>query len=184
MFMLGAVSGLLGGAGGAAAGAAGAAAGTAGAAASTGISISTILQGVATIGGVVASIAAGNAESESLKAQARDAEAEKPIETLQHVERRRSLLKAAQESVGELDAAYASSGVDLSFGSARQARENTFREADIGLNSDAGTTASRLNRLSERASNYYRMAKNARKMGVIGGLTRGLGGLSSLMQQV
>ena len=57
MFMLGAVSSLLGG--GSAAGAA-----TAGAAATgSGFSIGSVLQGLATVGGVVASIAAGNAQA-------------------------------------------------------------------------------------------------------------------------
>ena len=179
MMMLGAMTGLLGGAG-----TAGATAGAAATTASTGLSISSILQGVATVGGVVASIAAGNAEADSLKMQARDAEEEKTLEVVQSVDRKRSLLKSAQEAVGEVDTAYAASGVDLSFGSAAQARQDVFREADRGLNSDSATTGSRLNRLTERAQNLYRMAKGARRMGVIGGITRGLSGFASLAQQV
>jgi hypothetical protein len=179
MMMMGALTGLLGGAG-ATAGTAGAAATTA----STGLSISSILQGVATVGGVVASIAAGNAEASNLKMQARDAEEEKTVEVLQSVDRKRSLLKGAQEAMGEIDVAYASSGVDLSFGSAAQAKKDVFRETDLSLNSESATTGSRLNRLTERAQNYYRMAKSAKRMGVIGGITRGLSGFASLAQQV
>lgn len=183
MMMLGAMSGLLGGAG-ATAGAAGATAGAAATTASTGLSISSILQGVATVGGVVASIASGNAEASNLKMQALDAEEEKTLEVVQSADRKRSLLKGAQEAVGEIDTAYAASGVDLSFGSAAQAKQDVFREADRGINSDSATTGSRLSRLSERAQNLYRMAKGARRMGVIGGLTRGLSGFASLAQQV
>jgi hypothetical protein len=175
MMMMGALSGMLGGAG-AAAGTAGAAASTA----STGLSISSILQGVATVGGVVASIAAGNAEASNLKMQARDAEEEKTLEVLQSVDRKRSLLKGAQEAMGEIDTAYAASGVDLSFGSAAQAKKDVFRETDLSLNSESATTGSRLSRLTERAQNYYRMAKGAKLMSRIGGLTRGLSGFAEI----
>jgi hypothetical protein len=171
---------LLGGLGTALSG--GAAAGGA-AAAGTGFSISSVLQGLATVGGVVATIAAGNAEAQRLEMQANDAEAEKPFETLQSVDRKRGLLKAAAEAVGQQDVAYAASGVDLSFGSARQARTDAFRELDVGLETDSGTTMSRLARLTERAANYRSMAKNARRMGLISGLTSGLQGFTSLGQQ-
>jgi hypothetical protein len=180
MFMLGAVSGILGGGGAAA----GAGAGTAAATAGTGLSISSVLQGVATVGSVVASIAAGNAEAQSLRAQAVDAEQEKGLEVLQSSERKRGLLAEAQEAIGEIDVAYAGSGVDLSFGSAQQARKRVFREADVALNSDSATVANRLNRLGERASGYRRMAKQAKAMGWLSGLTRGISGFASLAEQV
>lgn len=196
MFLTGAVAGLLGGAGGAA-GATAAAAGThalyggavaAGSAAAstagTGLSIASILQGVAGVGSVVASLAAGRAEADSLKLQAADAEQEKTLEVLQSAERKRGLLASAQDALGEMDVANAASGVDLSFGSARAARTATYRQADIALNSDSATTTSRLNRLTERASNYYRMAKNARKMSGLQALTRGFSVAASLAEQV
>lgn len=179
MMMMGALTGLLGGAGATAGTAA-----TAATTAATGLSISSILQGVATVGGVVASIAAGNDEAANLKMQGRDAEQEKTLEVLQSVDRKRSLLKGAQEAMGEVDVAYASSGVDLSFGSAAQAKKDVFRETDLSLNSESATTGSRLNRLTERAQNYYRMAKSARRLGVLNALTRGLQGFASLAQQV
>lgn len=172
-FMTTAVAGLLG-----------AGTATAGAAATTGISISSILQGIATVGGVVASIAAGNAEGEKLQAEGQDALQEKGLETLQSVERKRGLLKAAQEAVGQSDTAYAASGVDLSFGSAQEARTNVFREADLSLNSESATTAGRLSRLDERAQNLFRMASGARRMGILGALTRGASGFASIADQV
>lgn len=153
------------------------------AAASTGLSISSILQGVATVGGIVATIAAGNAEAEGLKAQARDAEAEKPFETLQSIDRKRSLLAAAQDAAGEADVAYAGSGVDLSFGSARQARQTVYREADLGLDTDSGTTSLRLDRLTERARNYRRMAKRTKLSSYLTAGVKGLSGISSIMDQ-
>lgn len=161
-----------------------AAAGTAVAStAATGLSISSILQGVATVGGVVASIASGNEQAASLEAQARDAQQEKGIETMQSVERKRGLLKQAQESVGQIDTAYAASGVDLSFGSAQEARTQVFRNADISLNSDSATTGSRLSRLSEREQNLFRMAAGARQSALFSGILGGLRGIASIRQQ-
>lgn len=180
MFLLTAVSGLFGGAGGAAAAGAGAATT---AAAGTGFSISSVLQGLATVGGVVASIAAGNAEAENLKMQARDVEAEKPLETLRSVERKRSLLKAAAEAVGEEDAAYAASGADLSFGTAAQARQSVYRQTDLGLNTDSATTEMKINRLTEKSRNLRLMAKRAKSLGLLNAFSGGLGNAASLAEQ-
>ena len=126
------------------------------------------------------SIAAGNAEAQRMELAAQDAEAEKGFETVQSVDRKRSLLKSAAEAVGEQDVAYAASGVDLSFGSALQARKNVYREADVGLNTDSGTTMSRLSRLTERAAAYRSMAKNAKAMGLLQGFTSGFSGFASM----
>lgn len=182
MFLLSGAAGLLGG-GGAAAGAAATAATTAAGAASTGLSISSILQGVASVGGLVASISAGNAEAANLRAQARDAERQKPFEVLQSVDRKRSLLKAAGETLGQIDTAYAGSGVDLSFGSANQARKEVYRETDLGLTTDSATTSMRINRLTEQAGNFRMMAKRAKLSGVIGGFSSLFRTGASLVEQ-
>jgi hypothetical protein len=186
MMMLSTVAGMLGGGATAATGAAAATTATAASTAGlfgTGLSLTSILQGVATVGGVVAAIASGNAESASLAAEARDAEAEKPLETLQSVERKRSLLQGAAEAAGDADVAHAASGVDLSFGSAREARRDIYRKVDLSLNSDSSTTGGRLDRLSERARNLFRMSRTARSAGWLSGLTRGASGVVSILQQ-
>lgn len=169
MFLLSAASGLFG-AGGAAATAATAATGAA-AAAGPGLSLSSILSGVATVGGFVSSIMAGNAEADAARAAAIDAEREQSLENLQGINRRRSLKAAAAEALGEQDAAYAASGVDLSFGSAAEARRRALRETDMALTSDGGTQETRVARLQERAANYRRQAGRARMAGVISGIT-------------
>ena len=172
MFMLSAL-GLSGAAaGGAAATGAAAAAGAAGVgAAAGGLSLTSILTGVTTVGGLVASLAGGAAQADAMEAQAVDAEREQALENLQGIDRRRSLRAQATEAIGEMDAAYGASGVDLSFGSARQARTQAFRELDLGLTSDAGTQQTRLARLQERAANYRRGAKRAKLSGLISGVT-------------
>lgn len=180
------LAGLIGGGGAAAAGTAGAAAGAAGAAggaavgaAASGISLATILQGTATVLGLVTSIGAGAAEGDALEAQAIDAEREKSMETLQGISRRQSIRREMADAVGAQDVAYAASGVDLSFGTARAARTDAFRQADTALTIDTGNQETRVSRLSERAANYRRAAKNARRMGFINGL---LGATDSAVQ--
>ncbi len=169
------VAGLFGGG----AGAAGTAGGIGGAV-STVSTIGTILEGGATVLGLVSSIAAGSAEREQMELAAIDAEREQPLEILQNIERRTSLKAAAADAVGDIDTAYAASGVDLSFGSARKARQDVFRETDVGITSDAGTTMSRLSRLQERAANYRRMGKRAMRAGVLGGLAGAATGFSRI----
>lgn len=166
-------------AGGGAAAAGGAAATTA-AAAGSGFSLASILQGTATVLGVVSSISAGNAEGDALEAQAIDAQREQEIETLSGIERRGSIKKALAEAVGAQDVAYAASGVDLSFGTAGQARTEAFREADRAFTGSSATEQTRVGRLMERAANYRASAKRARRAGVVTGLTGGLKGAADI----
>lgn len=179
------ITGFLGLGGGAAA--TGAAAAGAGAAAATtaasGISLATILQGTATVLGVISSIAAGNAEGDQLDLQAKDAEREIPLENLQGIERRTSIKRALADQIGEENVAYAASGLDLSFGTAAQARSAAVDEADRALSIDSGTQEVRTSRLMERAANYRIGAKRARKSGLINGLVGGLEGFAGIAQR-
>lgn len=179
MQIFGGLLGFLGG-GGAAASTAGTAAASAGSAAATGATISSILEGTATVLGLATSIAAGQADAEQAELAAIDAERQQPLEILQGIDRRRSLKAAAAAAIGEMDVAHAASGVDLSFGSAGQARSEVFRESDLGLETDIGTTTTRLSRLQERAASYRRMGKRALTSGVIGGLANAAGGFARI----
>lgn len=174
------LAGLFGGG----AAAAGTAAGTAGAAAATagsGISLAGILQGTATVLGLLTSVAAGRQEADMLEAQAIDAEREKPLETLQGISRRQSIRRQMADAIGAQDTAYAASGVDLSFGTASEARKDAFREADTALAADIGNEQTRVSRLSERAAAYRRSAKNARRMGLVNGLMGAASGVASMV---
>lgn len=173
--LIGGLTSLFGGGGAAAAGGAAVGGGIA-----SGISLSTILQGTATVLGVVSSIAAGNAEGDMLELQAQDAEREKSLENLQGIERRASIKKAMMDAVGAQDVAYAASGVDLSFGTARAARKDAYREADLALTTDTGTQQTRQARLDERAANYRSQAKQAKRLGVLNGFVGGLEGFASI----
>lgn len=183
MEIFGSVLALFGG-GAAAAGTAApaaAAATTATSAAAGGLSISTILQGGATVLGLVSAISAGQAERDQMEMMAADAEAEQPLEMLKGIDRRRGLKLSAIDAIGEMDTAYAASGVDLSFGTAAQARQDAFRELDLGLTSDAGTTMTRLSRLTERAANYRSMGKRAMRAGIVSGLAGALSSGASIV---
>ncbi|CDX54576.1 putative golgin autoantigen [Mesorhizobium plurifarium] len=179
--LVGGLTSLFGG--GAAAGTTWAAA-NAGAAATTtaasGISLSSILQGTATVLGIVSSIGAGNADAAQAEMAAKDAESEQNLETLQGISRRTSIRKQMAEALGAEDVAYAASGVDLSFGTARNARTDAYREADLALTTDTGTEQTRISRLVERARNYRAMAKQARAGGVLNALTGGVKGLMDI----
>lgn len=178
MMLLGGLAGLVGG-GGAAGATVGA--GIAGAntvlAAGSGISLASILQGTATVLGIVSTIGAGYAQADQAEAAAIDAEMEQSNETLQGIERRASIKQAMMDALGAQDVAYAASGVDLSFGTARQARTDAYREADLALTTSTATEQTRVARLAERAQNYRRSAKQARMGGWLGGLTKGIGAL-------
>lgn len=178
MFLTAALAGLTG-----TGAAVGTAAATTAAAAGTGFSFASVLQGVATVSGLVASIAAGNADAAKYNLQAQDAESQKGFEIVQSADRKRSLLAAAQESVGKQDVAYAGSGVDLSFGSAAQSRTNAYREADLGLNTDTATTSLKLSRLDEQATNLRLRAKQASSMGFLNAIPSFLSGSASLARQ-
>ncbi len=147
----------------------------------SGLSLASILQGTATVLGIVSSISAGNENAAALEMQAADTDREQPLETLQGIERRTSIKRAMADALGAQDVAYAASGVDLSFGTAANARKDAYREADVALTADAGTEATRKIRLSERAASYRRSAKQAKRAGLFEGLMGGLkGGMSFL----
>lgn len=179
MMLLGGLAGLFGSGAAVAPGIAGAAT-MVGGAASGGFSLASLLQGTMTVLGVASAIGAGNAEAEALNAQADDAEREKPLETLQGLQRRGSIKRAMAEAVAAQDVGYAASGLDLSFGTARHARTEAFREADLALTTSQGTEETRIARLSERAANYRSMAKRARSRGLLNGLMGGLQGAMGL----
>lgn len=181
--LLGGLTSLFGGGAAATGAAAGtwAAANAGGAvAASSGLSLASILQGTATVLGVVSSIGAGNANAAQMELAASDAEAEQNIETLQGINRRTSIRKQMAEAIGAQDVAYAASGVDLSFGTAGAARRDAYREADLALTTATGTEQSRISRLVERAANYRAQAKQARRAGLISGLTGAATGFAKL----
>lgn len=160
--------------GGAAAGAAASSAAVSTATtAASGLTLKTLLQGTASVLGMYQAVQAGNADAEAANLAAIDAEREKPLETLQGLNRRAGIKQEMMNRVGEQDTAYAASGVDLSFGTPGQARRAAFREADNALTNDVATEQTRVARLDERAANYRKRAARARAGGWFDALTIG-----------
>ncbi|PZU23917.1 MAG: hypothetical protein DI589_06580 [Shinella sp.] len=169
------VSSIFGGGGAAASTAATTATSTAttAATAASGLTLKTLLQGTASVLGMYQAVQAGNADAEAANLAAIDAEREKPLETLQGINRRAGIKQEMMNRVGEQDVAYAASGVDLSFGTPGQARKAAFREADNALGNDVATEQTRIARLDERAANYRKRAARARAGGWFDALTIG-----------
>jgi hypothetical protein len=153
---------------------------TAGAAATSGFSLSTLFQGGATLLGAMSALSAGRADAEAAELAADDAAREVPLETLQGINRRTGIKAEMMKRVGELDTAYAATGTDLSFGTPNQARQEAFRQADLGLTSDVGTEQTRVARLQEREKAYRRRASRARAGGFFDALSIGLSGAKSI----
>lgn len=173
------VTSIFGGGATAAGATAGAAATATAAPAAAGFSLSSLLQGTATVLGMVQSINAGKADEEAANAAADDAAREIPLETLQGITRRTALKKEMMDSVGQQDVAYAASGVDLSFGTPSRARSEAFRQADLGLTSDVGTEQTRIGRLQEREAEYRKRARRARQSGLFNAAIIGVKGATS-----
>ena len=138
-----------------------------------GFSLAGILQGVATVAGIAGTLAAGRADAQAHEQAARDADMETAVETLQGIDRRRSIKGALIDAVGAQDVAYAASGADVSFGTAAQAREDAFREADFASSSATNTELQRTSRLAERGANYRLAARRARSGAVWQALAQG-----------
>lgn len=182
------LGGLLGGASSAAAGGAGAATAAATTVAGIpvatgGLSLSSLLQGTASVLGIVSTIGAGNAEAARAEMEASDADAEQSLENLQGIQRRSSIKRQLADAVGAQDVAYAASGVDLGFGTASNARSDAYSEADLALTSDAGTQQTRQSRLTERAANYRIMRKQSKRLNIFNAFTQGLSTAKSFMDR-
>ncbi|GCA49303.1 hypothetical protein KGO5_01746 [Sinorhizobium sp. KGO-5] len=152
----------------------------AGGAAAGGFSLSSLLQGTATVFSAFSALGAGEADAEQFELAADDAAREKPLETLQGINRRSGIKAEMMNRIAEQDVANAASGVDLSFGTPMQARQDAFRQGDLALSTDVGTEQTRIARLTEREANYRKRAKRARSAGMLDALTIGLTGATSI----
>lgn len=155
-------------------------AGTVAATAAPALSLSSLLQGTLTVLGVASTLAAGSADAQAAELAAEDAKQEKDLENLQGIERKASIKRDMMDALGAQDVAYAGSGVDLSFGTAAQARKDAYRAADVALTGDAVTTMTRMSRLTERAANYRSQAKRLRAGAAVDAFSQGIKGALSI----
>lgn len=143
----------------------GGAASTAGAAGSLfgGSSWLTLLQGGASALSVMSQLSAGEEKSSALDAAARDADLQASQERIAGEQRQSSLRRAAADQMAERDAAYAASGVDLSFGTPQQAKAQDIEDASRALGIEQGNTEMLVARRQEQAAEYRRSSRMARR---------------------
>jgi hypothetical protein len=159
------------------------AAGAAAGAASGGsglFSASSLLSGVATAGGVLAAIGAGRAQSESYKAQAFTSKMEADNEQVAGLQRQTAMKRELARILGENDVNYAASGIDLSGGVAKEARDTAEAQAAREINIDRSMTDAKRGMLRAGAATYRRMAKQAKTTGFFNAVTAGATGLSDM----
>lgn len=138
---------------------AGAAAAGAGAAAAGGITLTQVLSGVATVGSIFSTIAAGAAEAESLKNQAWEAQMQKGQEQIESVRRTTDMKRELARVLGENDVAYSAAGIDISSGVAAQGRATAETRAAQEVSIDRDQTAARGAMYDARSSMLRGMAR-------------------------
>lgn len=152
-------------------------------AAAGGSTVASILSGGATALSILYGLSSANEAATSMELSAKDAELEIAGEDLQGLQRRNALKTSLLDSLGEMDAAYAASGVDLSFGTPSQARKEAMADADRALTLDAMTTMQRGARLQERAKMYRIGARSKRGGALAAGIAKGADFATSLYER-
>jgi hypothetical protein len=99
----------------------------------------------------------------NLEGQAEDTRLDIGQEEVAGANRRNSIRRALLETIGDRDAAYAASGVDLSFGTPAVAREQAAASAERALGQDRDTQEINVSRLEQRAANLRSRAAFTRR---------------------
>lgn len=124
-----------------------------------------ILQGGMGLVGAMSAVREGDAKASALRAQAEDARFDARTEEINTINRQASLRRDLAQALGKRDVAYAASGVDLSFGTPDVARDQALDDANRALTGEQADADMRAGRLRERATQYRRMADDARTAG-------------------
>lgn len=137
----------------------------------------TLLQGGSMALSAMATLNAGQEKSDSLLAAANDATMQAGTEQIAGQQRQASLKRQAADQMAERDAAFAASGVDLSFGTPKIAKAQDVLDSERALAIDQGNTDATVARLKERAANYQSAAKSARSASVMKAVLTGADGV-------
>lgn len=143
---------------------------------SAGSLATSILGGTATAFSALSSLRAADQQSAAYRSQAADAMLEATNEEIQGRRRELGLKAEAAGKLGDISAAYAAAGIDLSYGAAESARGRVETRADQELTIDRATTDMRKARLVSRAGSYLGMAREARASGVLQAAATAAGG--------
>lgn len=150
--------------------------GGAGVAASGGSIATAILGGIASVGGALAAIGAGQAQAEGYRAQAFTTTMEAQNEKAQSVQRTGAMKRELARILGENDVNYAAAGIDISGGVAEDARQSAETRAAQEISIDRGISDSKRLMLRANAASYRKLARNAEKTGMLNAFTSLIGG--------
>ncbi len=141
--------------------------------ATTGSYLASILQGGAGLIGAMGAIRSGQQQADAYRQMSGDARLDARQEELSGMQREDSLKRKLLGDLGNRDAAYAASGVDMSFGTPAIARDQAIESSNRAVAIDRSTTEMRREQLMSRAASYQRMAQEAESAAWL----KGLGGL-------
>jgi hypothetical protein len=125
----------------------------------------TALQGGMSVMSAMSAVRAGDAQADSYREQSAASLFDAKNEQINSTNRQAGLRRELVESLGQRDAAYAASGVDLSFGTPAVARDQAIDDANRALEGDSANRDMRVARLKERSAGFDRMAKESARSG-------------------
>jgi hypothetical protein len=143
--------------------------------------VGSILSGGASLLQMSALRAAGRQKAMDLTFQSQDTATEIAQENIQATGRQNGLRQALLDTIGERDAAYAASGVDIGFGTPALARQEASASAESAIAQDAAGTNARVSRLNAKAQNLLIMARQARRSADAEATTVGLSAVGRLL---
>ena len=126
---------------------------------------------------------AAGLDAVALTDAASDAELDANREEVDGVQRRNQIRRSLLEVIGQQDTAAAASGLDLSFGTPRRAREEASRDAERALSVDRDTTAFNRSRLLQRADNLRSRARMTRRGAALANAAEGVGAVASILRR-
>jgi hypothetical protein len=145
--------------------------------------VTSILGGTATAFSALSSLRASDQQASAYRSQASDAMLEATNEEIQGQRREAGLKSELAGRLGDVSAAYAAAGIDLSYGAAETARTRASTKADEELSIDRATTDMRKARLVSRAGSYLTMAREARSAGVLTAAGQAAGGAFRILNR-
>lgn len=131
----------------------------------------SVLQGGASVLGLLATIGAGKAEAQSLKTKAFESDIEAKNEEAQGLQRTGAMKRELLRIIGENDVNYAAAGIDIGPGVASEARATAERRAAQEISIDRSTTEARAAMLRAQAHGYRSLARQAKKNRLFEGLS-------------
>jgi hypothetical protein len=145
----------------------GAAAGGVAAAAGSTFNAMSILQGAASVAGILGTLTSANAQAKSYETQARTSDMEAQSTHTEGLQRQVTMKRELMRVLGENDVSFAAAGIDTGSGVAAQGRDVANQRATTEMNVDRAGADGKAAMLRLQASGYRNLARSSRQAGVI-----------------